>query len=77
MTTYEWITTLLVPVTGIVSWLAGSRKRRNEAIVDLQSTINLLAEKNHELYEEVIALRAQVSSLKQELDDIRKTEQRN
>lgn len=77
MTTYEWITTLLVPVTGIVSWLAGSRKRRNEAIVDLQNTINLLAEKNHELYEEVIALRAQVSSLKQELDDIRKTEQRN
>lgn len=75
MTTYEWITTLLVPVTGVVSWLAGSRKRRNEAIVNLQNTINLLAEKNHELYEEVIALRAQVSSLKQELDDIRRADQ--
>lgn len=68
MTTYEWITTLLVPVTGVVSWLAGSRHRRNEAITEMQNTINMLAVKNSELYEEVLALRAQVSSLKQEIE---------
>lgn len=71
MTTYEWITTLLVPVTGVVSWLAGTRKRRNDTIVELQNTINLLAEKNRELYEETIKLRAQVAELKDEIDRLK------
>ncbi len=71
MTAYEWITTLLVPATGIVSWLAGSRKRRNDTIVELQNTINLLAEKNRELYEETIKLRAQVAELKDEIDRLK------
>ena len=71
MNTYEWITTLLVPVTGVVSWLAGTRKRRNDTIVELQNTINLLAEKNRELYEETIKLRAQVAELKDEIDRLR------
>ncbi len=71
MTTYEWITTLLVPITGAVSWLAGSRKRRNDTIVELQNTINLLAEKNRELYEETIKLRAQVAELKDEIDRLK------
>ncbi len=71
MTIYEWITTFLVPATGIVSWLAGSRKRRNDTIVELQNTINLLAEKNRELYEETIKLRAQVAELKDEIDRLK------
>ena len=66
MTTYEWITTFLVPVTGVVSWLAGSRMRRNQALQHLQTTIDLLAEKNHELYAENTQLRQEIASLREE-----------
>lgn len=72
MSVYEWVTTFLVPVTGVISWLAGSRKRRNDTIVELQNTINLLAEKNRELYEETIKLRQQVADLKQEIDNLKR-----
>lgn len=72
MSVYEWITTFLVPVTGAISWLAGSRKRRNDTIVELQNTINLLAEKNRELYEETIKLRQQVADLKDEIDNLKR-----
>jgi hypothetical protein len=49
MTTYEIVTTALVPVSSIVSWIAGTRMRRNSAITAMQTTINMLAEKNNEL----------------------------
>lgn len=64
MTTYEWITTLLVPLTGVVSWLAGTRKRNNDAMHDMQTTIDLLAERNREMHEELVALRKENAELK-------------
>ena len=41
MTTYEWISTFLIPVTGIVSWIAGSRLRRNDTLKAMQTTVGL------------------------------------
>lgn len=64
MTTYEWITTFLVPVTGIVSWLAGRRVRRNETIKALQTTIDMLVQKNQELYDEIMRLRQENDTLR-------------
>ena len=64
MTTYEWITTFMVPVTGIVSWLAGARMRKNEGIKALMSTIDMLTERNRELYEEQVRLREENAQLK-------------
>ena len=64
MTTYEWITTLLVPVTGVVSWLAGSRMRRNENLRTLQTTIDMLVDKNRELYDEIVRLRQENDMLR-------------
>ena len=66
MTTYEWITTMLVPITGIISWMAGSRMRRNETIKALQTTIDLLVDKNRELYDEILRLRKENDTLKDE-----------
>ncbi len=57
MTTYEWITTFLVPVTGIVSWLAGARMRKNSTINAMQTTIDMLVEQNADLYKKIIDLR--------------------
>ena len=66
MTLYEWITTFLIPITGIVSWLAGARMRRNENLKTLQSTIDLLVQKNKELYDEIMLLRKENDSLRDE-----------
>lgn len=66
MTTYEWITTFMVPVTAVISWLAGARMRRNENLKSLQTTIDLLVEKNKELYEEILRLRQENDTLRDE-----------
>jgi regulator of replication initiation timing len=47
--------------------MASRRKRINDAIVEMQSTINMLVEKNAELYKEVMALRRENAELKQEI----------
>ena len=64
MTTYEWITTFLVPVTGIVSWLAGARMRKNGAISAMQTTIDMLVEQNADLYKKIIDLRQENTDLR-------------
>lgn len=56
----------MVPVTGVVSWLAGARMRRNENLRTLQTTIDLLVEKNKELYEEILRLRQENDTLRDE-----------
>ena len=64
MTTYEWITTFLVPITGIVSWIAGSRLRRNDTLKAMQTTVDLLVQKNRELYDELLRLRQENDMLR-------------
>ena len=64
MTTYEWITTFLLPDTGIVSWIAGSRLRRNDTLKPMQTTVDLLVQKNRELYEELLRLRQENDMLR-------------
>ena len=56
----------MVPVTGVISWLAGARMRRNENLRTLQTTIDLLVEKNKELYEEILRLRQENDTLRDE-----------
>ena len=70
MTTYEWITTLAVPVSGIVSWLAATRLRQNKTIREMQQTIYELVEENKRVYveltdarQEIVNLSAQVARL--------------
>ena len=64
MTTYEWITTFLVPVTGIVSWLAGARMRKNSTINAMQTTIDMLVEQNADLYKKILDLRQENTDLR-------------
>ena len=66
MTTYEWITTFIGPVAGAIGWFAGRRMRRNDTVTALQTTIDLLVEKNRELYDEILRLRQENDKLKDE-----------
>lgn len=63
MTTYEWITTLAAPVTGIASWLAATRLRQNRTIGEMQETIFRLVEENKRVYEELTEARRQIVGL--------------
>ena len=64
MTTYEWIVTFLNPVCALIGWFAGRRIRRNETIKALQTTIDLLVQKNKELYDEIMRLREENDALR-------------
>ena len=64
MTTYEIVSTALVPVSSVVSWLAGTRMRRNSTITAMQTTIDMLVQKNQELYDEILRLRKENDALR-------------
>lgn len=57
---------ILSPVTGIVSWLAGTRSRRNSVYQELLATIKTLTEQNFELQEKVVKLQDEVIEVRKE-----------
>ena len=61
MDIYHILELLLVPITSIVTWLATRNKRRNDAIADMQSTIDMLVQKNSTIYQELINTRKELS----------------
>ena len=72
------ITDCLVPTaTAVVGWLAGSRKRRNDALKSMQDSIDILSNENKRLIEdlttvnrEVVALRRENGELKTSVDQL-------
>lgn len=51
------ISLLITPLSSVVAWVVARRARNNDMLTKMQQTIDLLVEKNKELYEEVIMLR--------------------
>lgn len=47
----------VAPLTSVIAWVVARRARNNDMLTKMQQTIDLLVEKNRELYEEVIRLR--------------------
>lgn len=50
MDIYHILEPLLVPITSLVTWLATRGKRRNDAIGELQATVDMLVQKNGTIY---------------------------
>lgn len=63
MNTLEWISVLLAPVTGVVSWLAATRLRQNRTIQEMQKTILNLVEENKRVYIELTEARREIVRL--------------
>ena len=63
MNTYEWITTMLAPVSAVVSWLAATRLRQNKTIREMQQTILNLVEENKRVYSELTEARREIVGL--------------
>lgn len=58
-------------VAGIAGWLAGRRKQKNDFLSELQSSIDLLSEKNRQLVEEVVQLRTENADIGSEVIQLR------
>jgi len=72
------ITECVVPIiTAAAGWLAGKRKRRNDALKSMQDSIDILSTENKRLIEdlttvnrEVVALRKENGELKYSVDQL-------
>lgn len=72
------ITECVVPIiTAAAGWLAGKRKRRNDALKSMQDSIDILSTENKRLIEdlttvnrEVVALRRENGELKTSVDQL-------
>lgn len=50
---YMWATLLLTPISAIVGWFAGKRRRNNDTLQELQKTVDMLVKKNSDLYAKI------------------------
>ena len=55
------ISLAIAPLTSVITWVVARRARNNNMLVQMQQTIDLLVEKNKELYEEVLRLRNELA----------------
>jgi predicted nuclease with TOPRIM domain len=54
-------------LTGVAGWMVGRKKQKNDFIGDLQSSIDLLADKNKSLFEEKLKQMEQISILQSKI----------
>lgn len=67
----DWLELLniVIPVvTGAVGWIVGTRKRKNDFLHEMQSSIDMLSSKNKELLEELVNMREENAKLHGEID---------
>lgn len=76
MDIYHILELLLVPITSVVTWLATRNKRRNDAIVELQSTVDMLVQKNGTIYQELIDTRRELSEARTEIDTLKSNQEK-
>lgn len=76
MSTYEWITTMLVPTTSLITWLAASRKRRNDTLREMQNTIDMLVLNNNEVYSELVSTRKELAEARTEIDVLKSNQEK-
>lgn len=64
-------TYVLPIITGVVAWLTGRKKSRNDFLQEMQESIDKLTAKNTELVDKVIALNDEVIKLRKENSELR------
>jgi FtsZ-binding cell division protein ZapB len=71
MDTLMTVLSFILPVlTGVVGWFAGGKKRKNDFLHELQSSVDMLLEKNKTLLMEVINLRGENADQKKQLNEM-------
>lgn len=77
MTVINLVELIAVPiVTAVIGYFTGHKKRKNDFLSELQGSIDMLSSKNRELVDEVIKLRSQVVTLREENLELTKSQER-
>ena len=72
METLAFVGTYIIPLfTAAVGWIVGSRKRKNDFLKDLQSSINLLSAENKRLLEEITNANAEIVAIRKENEELK------
>ena len=67
-----FIGTYIIPmITAAVGWFAGSRKRKNDFLQDLQASIDLLSSENKKLLEDITAVNAEIVAVRKENEELK------
>lgn len=69
---FMWTTLLLTPVSAIVGWIAGKRRRNNDTLQELQKTVDMLVKKNSALYAEITDQNKMICKLNEQNDELNK-----
>ena len=76
---YMWVSLLLVPISSVISWFVGRRQRNNDTIQKMQGTIDMLVQKNSELYAKIVEQNKmltqqsdQIANLNKQLSEVRR-----
>ena len=70
--TLNLITDCLVPsITAVMGWLAGKRKRRNDALKSMQDSIDILSLENKRLIEDLTTVNREVVALRKENGELK------
>ena len=69
---FQFVGTYIIPLaSAAVGWLAGSRKRRNDFLKDLQSSIDLLSSENRRLLADITAVNAEIVAVRKENEELK------
>ena len=72
MDLFNWISLGIAPISSVITWFAARRSRNNSTLKDLQATIDMLVDKNTELYNKILEQAAEMAEMKVELIALRK-----
>lgn len=67
-----FIGTYIIPLfTAAVGWLVGSRKRKNDFLKDLQTSIDLLSSENRKLLADITAVNSEIVAVRKENEELK------
>ena len=72
MDLFNWISLGIAPVSSAITWFAARRVRNNSTLQSLQNTIDMLIDKNTELYNKIVQQATEMAEMKVELIALRK-----
>ncbi len=71
-TTLQFIGTYLIPlITALAGWIAGTRKRNNSFLQNLQDSINLLTSENKKLLEDLTSVNKEIVNVRKENEELK------
>lgn len=73
---YTWIALFLVPLTNVITWFATKRTRNNSTLQQMQTTIDMLVEKNSELYSIITEQNNQLAEVRKENADLKQGQEK-